>query len=129
MFLKVKIKKKRNLENSIFFLELRQCSLHVSSIESSTSQNHCTTTMSLNSASGTSSLMNNTEDNDIIELQNRLQFTKNIQVRKICKKFHFLFYIEKIFFKFSLFYLLVEIVMLFFLVYFYYKMKTKVTLR
>jgi hypothetical protein len=37
--------------------------------------------MSLNSASGTSSLMNNTEDNDIIELQNRLQFTKNIQVR------------------------------------------------
>jgi hypothetical protein len=83
MFLKVKIKKKRNLENSIFFLELRQCSLHVSSIESSTSQNHCTTTMSLNSASGTSSLMNNTEDNDIIELQNRLQFTKNIQVRRI----------------------------------------------
>jgi hypothetical protein len=39
--------------------------------------------MSLNSASGTSSLMNNTEDNDIIELQNRLQFTKNIQVRII----------------------------------------------
>jgi len=57
--------------------ELRQCSLHVSS----TSQNHCTTTMSLNSANGTSSLMNNTEDNEIIELQNRLQFTKNIQVR------------------------------------------------
>jgi hypothetical protein len=39
--------------------------------------------MSLNSASGISSLMNNTEDNDIIELQNRLQFTKNIQVRTI----------------------------------------------
>jgi hypothetical protein len=39
--------------------------------------------MSLNSASGTSSLMNNTEDHDIIELQNRLQFTKNIPVRKI----------------------------------------------
>jgi hypothetical protein len=38
--------------------------------------------MSLNSASGTSSLMNNTEDNEIIELQNRLQFTKNIQVKK-----------------------------------------------
>ncbi len=38
--------------------------------------------MSLNSASGLSSLMNNTEDSDIIELQNRLQFTKNIQVRR-----------------------------------------------
>ncbi|CAF1231960.1 unnamed protein product [Adineta ricciae] len=65
--------------------ELRQCSLHVSSSSSSsssstsTSHNHCTTTMSLNSASGTSSLMNNTEDSDIIELQNRLQFTKSIQ--------------------------------------------------
>ena len=56
--------------------ELRQCSLHISSIESSTSQNHCTTTMSL----GLSSLMNNTEDHEIIELQNRLQFTKDIQV-------------------------------------------------
>ncbi|CAF0943591.1 unnamed protein product [Rotaria sordida] len=62
--------------------ELRQCSLHVSSIESSTSQHHCTTTMSLNSANGissTSSSMNNSDDNDIIELQNRLQFTQNIQ--------------------------------------------------
>ncbi|CAF0792703.1 unnamed protein product [Adineta steineri] len=65
--------------------ELRQCSLHMSTTSSSsststsTSQNHCTTTMSLNSVSGTSSLMNNTEDSDIIELQNRLQFTKNIQ--------------------------------------------------
>ncbi|CAF3291930.1 unnamed protein product [Rotaria socialis] len=61
--------------------ELRQCSLHVSSIESSTSQHHCTTTMSLNSANGisSSSSMNNSEDSDIIELQNRLHFTPNIQ--------------------------------------------------
>ncbi|CAF1212982.1 unnamed protein product [Rotaria sp. Silwood1] len=61
--------------------ELRQCSLHVSSIESSTSQHHCTTTMSLNSANGisSSSSMNNSDDSDIIELQNRLQFTQNIQ--------------------------------------------------
>ncbi|CAF5215857.1 unnamed protein product, partial [Rotaria magnacalcarata] len=62
-------------------IELRQCSLHVSSIESSTSQHHCTTTMSLNSANGisSSSSMNNSEDSDIIELQNRLHFTPNIQ--------------------------------------------------
>ncbi|CAF2883451.1 unnamed protein product [Rotaria sp. Silwood2] len=61
--------------------ELRQCSLHVSSIESSTSQHHCTTTMSLNSANGisSSSSMNNSDNNDIIELQNRLQFSQNIQ--------------------------------------------------
>jgi len=53
--------------------ELRQCSLHLSSIESSTSQNHCTTTMSLNSATGMSSLINQSEDQDILDLQNRLQ--------------------------------------------------------
>ncbi|CAF2751426.1 unnamed protein product [Rotaria sp. Silwood2] len=57
--------------------ELRQCSLYH---ESSTSQHHCTTTMTLNSASGiTSSLMNQSEDEQIIDLQNRLQFKKNIQ--------------------------------------------------
>ncbi|CAF0840328.1 unnamed protein product [Rotaria sp. Silwood1] len=57
--------------------ELRQCSLYH---ESSTSQHHCTTTMTLNSASGiTSSLINQSEDEQIIDLQNRLQFKKNIQ--------------------------------------------------
>lgn len=80
--------------------ELRQCSLHITSIESSTSQNHCSTTMSLNSASGTSSMMNQTEDNDIIELQNRLQFTKDIRVcffayfeRELTLEFEFDFFL------------------------------------
>ncbi|CAM4745507.1 unnamed protein product [Rotaria magnacalcarata] len=57
--------------------ELRQCSLYN---ESSTSQHHCTTTMTLNSASGiTSSSMSQSEDDQIVDLQNRLQFRKHIQ--------------------------------------------------
>ncbi len=57
--------------------ELRQCSLN----HEITSQHHCTTTMTLNSASGiTSSVNNHSEDEQIIDLQNRLQFAKNIQV-------------------------------------------------
>ncbi|CAF4379683.1 unnamed protein product, partial [Rotaria magnacalcarata] len=56
---------------------LRQCSLYN---ESSTSQHHCTTTMTLNSASGiTSSSMSQSEDDQIVDLQNRLQFRKHIQ--------------------------------------------------
>src|SRR5262249_30336999 len=54
--------------------ELRQCSLNHQSI---LSQHHCTTTMTLNSASGITSI---TEDEQILDLQNRLQFAPNIQV-------------------------------------------------
>jgi hypothetical protein len=60
--------------------ELRQCSLNYESI----SQNHCTTTMTLNSASGITSMgINQSEDEQIIDLQNRLHVGKNIQV---CRK-------------------------------------------
>jgi len=53
--------------------ELRQCSLHYHELSS---QNHCTTTtMTLNSASG---ILISAEDEQIIDLQNRLQFAKNI---------------------------------------------------
>ena len=73
------------------FIELRQCSLYN---ESSTSQHHCTTTMTLNSASGITSLsMNQSEDEQIIDLQNRLQCRKNIPVRKR----RFFFFFEKYF--------------------------------
>jgi hypothetical protein len=74
MFSKVKQSKLKCKNKHFRFLELRQCSLHVST------SNHCTTTMSLNSASGISSMMNYSEDNDIIQLQDRLQLTKNIPV-------------------------------------------------
>jgi hypothetical protein len=57
--------------------------------------------MSLNSANGTSSLMNNTEDSDVIELQNRLQFTKNTQVSFIKYR---IFCLSKGSFNFSLLY-------------------------
>lgn len=106
-------------------LELRQCSLQISSMESSTSQNHCTITISLNSASGTSSLMNTTEDNELIDLQNRLQFSKTVQVRNtriqsydknVCWTFFF-----------SLWYLQVEIDILSSLVYFFYRMTIRIT--
>ncbi len=60
--------------------ELRQCSSHHES--SVISQHHCTTTMTLNSASRiTSSLSNYSEDEQIIDLQKRLQFANNIQVK------------------------------------------------
>ncbi|CAF0789123.1 unnamed protein product [Adineta steineri] len=59
--------------------ELRQCSLYHES-STSISQHHCTTTMTLNSASRiTSSLNNYSEDQEILDLQNHLQFAKNIQ--------------------------------------------------
>ena len=86
MFLKVKeFKFKKIISNFYFFLkELRQCSLKY---ESLTSQHNCTTIMTLNSASGitssSSSSMNHTEDEQIIDLQNRLQFEENIQVNQI----------------------------------------------
>ena len=61
-----------------FSLELRQCSSHH---ESSNTQHHFTTTMTLNSASGmTSSINNSVEDEQILDLQNRLQHSKNTQV-------------------------------------------------
>ncbi len=56
--------------------ELRQCSLNLH--ESSSNQNHCTTTMTLNSVNGTTSYQ--IEDEQIMDLQNRLQFAKNVQV-------------------------------------------------
>jgi len=62
--------------------ELRQCSLYHESSSSLISQHHCTTTMTLNSASRiTSSLSNYSEDEQIIDLQKRLQFANNIQVK------------------------------------------------
>ena len=61
--------------------ELRQCSSHYE-ISSTSVSHHCTTTMTLNSASRiTSSMSNYTEDEQILDLQSRLQFAKNVQVR------------------------------------------------
>jgi hypothetical protein len=50
--------------------ELRQCLLN------NESSNYCTTTMTLNSAS---EVTNHSEDEQILDLQNRLQFANNIQ--------------------------------------------------
>lgn len=61
--------------------ELRQCSSHYESSSTSLSQHHCTTTMTLNSASRiTSSMSNYSEDEQILELQSRLQAGKNTPV-------------------------------------------------
>ena len=58
--------------------ELRQCLL----THESNSHHHCTTTMTLNSATGmTSSLMNHSEDEQILDLQSRLQCPANLPVR------------------------------------------------
>jgi hypothetical protein len=73
MFLKVKNKKRFSIKLKFYFKELRQCLLNYDS------SNHCTTTMTLNSAS---ELTNHSEDEQILDLQNRLQSAKNIQVRK-----------------------------------------------
>jgi hypothetical protein len=54
--------------------ELRQCSLYYH--ELSIQNHHCTTTMTLNS--GTSGITTYLEDEQIIDLQNRIQFEKNI---------------------------------------------------
>ena len=57
--------------------ELRQCLLNQDS-----NPHHCTTTMTLNSASGmTSSVMNQSEDEQILDLQSRLQCPANLPVR------------------------------------------------
>jgi len=77
--------------------ELRQCLLYHES--STTISQHYCTTMTLNSASGiTSSLINHLEDEQIIDLQNRLQYAKNIQVWKRKK----IFLMDFVLFLFSL---------------------------
>ena len=78
MFVHVKMENDANYLLHVL-KELRQCSLNHEI--TTTSQHHCTTTMTLNSASGmTSSLINQSEDEQILDLQNRLQFAKNVQV-------------------------------------------------
>lgn len=69
--------------------ELRQCSLNQEII--STSQHHCTTTMTLNSASGMTTLQ--TEDEQILDLQSRLQFAQDIQVKFRISKIQFMIYV------------------------------------
>ena len=61
--------RKKRTTNSI---ELRQC---LAFQDSSASQHHCTTTMTLNSASGTFSSAGN-EDEQIVDLQSRLQSSR-----------------------------------------------------
>ena len=106
------------------FVELRQCSLHQ---ESSTSHHHCTTTMTTNSASGmSSSLTNQIEDEQILDLQSRLQFSHNIQVRRGTNEMipeHQIRFIS------SLWHWRVEIVTLSSLVCFSCKQKTRAHLR
>jgi hypothetical protein len=63
--------------------QLRDCPSSYESSSASLSQQHCTTTMTLNSASRiTSSMSSYTEDEQILDLQNRLQAGKNTQVRR-----------------------------------------------